>query len=256
MTAPSPGGIYLALRNSPRLRDDVGRFIDNIRGGLPEDQNPLLVGIMEGFLDEAIDTLIVGGSEAMELHGASRRLVDMTVATIKATLHMLSKRVLRNMKNEDVRALAEHMDDLRLLRHDAAGEPRGWTVIPLPPALFAEMLRLDGLIRVEPAAAHLGALQDMLFGLIDVVVEHVYVRTLATLRLGPIARKLVEMGYATAHGGARKLIAGVLPRQGGTQVRQAASSVLNHVIRVDGERVVKARPSPASAGTLPEGVTP
>lgn len=243
MTAPSTGGIYIALRNSHALRDDVALFVNNIRDGIAQDQNPLLVRIMEGFLDEAVDTLIVGGSEAMQLQGMSRRMVDMTVATIKATCHMLSRRVLRNMKNEDVRALAEHMDDLRLSRHGDDGEWRAWTVIPLPPALYAEMLRLDALINAESPQPHLGAIQDMLFALIDVVVEHVYVRTLATLRLGPIARKLVEMGYATAHGGARKLIAGVLPRLADEQVRQAANFLLDLVIRVDGERVAMARPA-------------
>jgi hypothetical protein len=241
MTAAAPGGIYIALRNSPALRDEVALFIDNIRAGLPQDQNPLLVRIMERFLDEAVDTLIVGGSDAMQLHGMSRRMVDMTVSTIKATCHMLSRRVLRNMKNDDVRALAEHMDDLRLARAGAGGEARSWTVIPLPPALYAEMLRLDALICAGAPQPHLGAIQDMLFALIDVVVEHVYVRTLATLRLGPIARKLVEMGYATAHGGARKLIAGVLPRLSDEQVRLAASFCLELVIRVEGDSVVRAR---------------
>lgn len=246
MTAPSADGIYIALRNSRQLRDDVALFVNNIRDGIPQDQNPLLVRIMEGFLDEAVDTLIIGGSEAMQLQGMSRRMVDMTVSTIKATCHMLSRRVLRNMKNDDVRALAEHMDDLRLARHSSDGELRSWTVIPLPPALFAEMLRLDALINIESPQPHLGAIQDMLFALIDVVVEHVYVRTLATLRLGPIARKLVEMGYATAHGGARKLIAGVLPRLADEQVRQAGNFCLDLVIRVDGERVVKAQPAPSA----------
>ncbi len=255
MTAHSPDGLYVGLRNSLTLREDVDLFINNIRSGLPADQNPLLVRIMENFLDEAIDSLIVAGSDAMQLHGASRRLVDMTVSTIKTTLHMLSRRVLRNLKNADMRELAEHMDDLRLVRLDAAGELRAWTVIPLPASLYAEMLRLNALIDPESPKPHLAAIQKMLFELIDVVVAHMYVRTLETLHLGPIARRLVEMGYSTAHGGARKLIAGILPRLSDGQVRLAATFCIDLVIRVEGDRVVKARSSTSQPKNTLVGAT-
>lgn len=241
MVATPKHGSYAGIRNSEKLRVDVETFIANIRAGVREDQNPLLVGIMEGFLDEAVDALIGGACEAVRLEGFGRRMVEMTVATVKATCHLLSKRVLRNMKNADVRDLAGHMDDLRFATRDADGRPVSYTVVPLGDALHRDIMNLFAILQdeTETPTAHVGALKDILFRLLDVCVEHLYVRTLATLRLGPIARKLVEMGYGTVHGGAHTLINRVLPHLSDRQIRDAAGFCRGLVITADNGMVVR-----------------
>lgn len=233
MTTRSPSGAYAGIRTSDRLRTNVDTFITNIRDRRPEDQNALLVGIMERFLDEAIEGLVYGMCDAIGLHGVTRKTVNVTVTTVRATCHMLSRRVLRGMSNEEVRALAEHMDDLRLTVHDAEGNSIGYTVVPLDEVLLAQILRLHEAVRTESPQQHMRDIQLMLERFMDAVVEHFYVRTLATLRLGPIARKLVEVGYRTVHSGAQGLINRLVPQLTDQQVRAAADFLVGLIVYPD-----------------------
>lgn len=230
MTIQSPSGAYAGIRTSDRLRGDVDTFINNMRDRVPADQNALLVSVMERFLDEAIEGLVIGMCDAVKLQGVGRKTVNVTVATVRGTFHMLSGRVLRGMKNNDVRDLAEHMDDVRLLLPDEQGNVVSWTVVPLGPHLLDEILRLQEAIQVDSPQQHMADIQAMLFQFMEAVVEYFYVRTLATLRLGLIARKLVEMGYKTVHSGAHGLIKRVVPQLSDQQVRDAADFLVNLIV--------------------------
>lgn len=234
MTIPSPSGAYLGIPASEALRIDTEHFLRNMEDRLPEDQNALLVSVMERFLDEVIDTLIIGMCDAVQLQGVGRKTVNVTVATLRGTAHMLSRRVLRGMKNDEVRGLASHVDDLHLTAHDADGKPVAWTVIPLEKALLAEILRLHMLIRNEPPQRHMKDTQAMLVGLMEAVVEHLYVRTMATLKLGMVSRKIVEVGYKTVHSGTHGLISRVVPQLSDEQVRDAADFIVDRIVLADG----------------------
>lgn len=234
MTIHSPSGAYLGIPASEALRIDTEHFLRNMEDRLPADQNALLVSVMERFLDEVIDTLIIGMCDAVQLQGVGRKTVNVTVATLRGTAHMLSRRVLRGMKNEEVRGLASHIDDLHLVAHDADGKPVAWTVIPLERRLLAEILRLHTLILVEPPQRHMKDTQAMLVALMETVVEHLYVRTMATLKLGMVSRKIVEVGYKTVHSGTHGLISRVVPQLSDEQVREAAGFIVNLIVREDG----------------------
>lgn len=241
MTIDSPSGAYIGIPGSEALRVDIDRFVENIEGRVPEDQSELLVSVMERFLDEAIDTLVIGMCDAVKLQGVGRKTVNVTVATVRATCHMLSRRVLRGMKNDEVRALAAHVDDLRLRAHDVNDRPVAWTAIPLETALLAEILRLHAIIRTEPPQRHMKDTQAMLFSFMEAVVEHLYVRTLATLKLGMVSRKIVEMGYKTVHSGGHGLISHVVPQLSDEQVRDAADFIVDLIVLAGGS------PHPASS---------
>lgn len=212
---------HIGIRNSEKLRQDVELFINNIRSGSSEDQIPLLVDVMERFLDEALDGLFLGASHAMQLEGLSRKVVDVTVSTTKATCHMLSARVLRKMKNSDVRELAEYMDVLRKHRVDVNGHAVTFTGIPVSAELMADIDAVSALVRSGPAQPHVQELVRVIRGLMDAVVEHLYVNTLHTLSFGSFANKMVDMAYHTVHKAAHALVDRVIPRLSDEQIRAA-----------------------------------
>lgn len=210
---------YLGIRNSEALRRDVESFITNIRARSQEDQIPLLVSVMERFLDEALDQVILGATRAMKLEGLSRKVVDVTVSTTRATGHMLSARVLRKMSNADVRELAEYMDVLRIKRVDVNGHPATFTAIGLDAELMREIEALVTALKTEPLQQHEAALVNVIQGLLDASVEALYVRTLHTLQLGGFASKMVDMAYHTVHKAVHALVHRVIPGLSDTQAR-------------------------------------
>ena len=228
---------HIGIRNSEVLRQDVETFISHIRARSSEDQIPLLVQVMERFLDEAIDTLILGASRAMKLEGLSRKVVDVTVATTKATCHMLSARVLRKLKNSDVRELADYMDVLRKRRTDVNGQPVTFTGIPIDAELMSDIDALAAAINVDSPQQHVEVLVSVIRRLMDAVVEHLYVNTLHTLSFGPFASKMVDMAYHTVHKAAHALVNRVIPNLSDTQIRDAIAFCYGLVIPAESEPV-------------------
>lgn len=228
---------YIGVRHSETLRLEVDAFISNIRARSSEDQIPLLVGVMERFLDEAIDALILGATRAMKLEGLARKVVDVTVSTTKATCHLLSGRVLRKMKNADVRELAEYMDVLRMKRVDVNGRPATFTAIPLEAALLADIDALSALVQGESPQQHVDKLISVIHRLMDAVVEHLYVNTLHTLSFGPFASKMVDMAYHTVHKAVHVLVNRVIPNLSDTQIRDAIAFCYSLVTPPEGEAV-------------------
>jgi hypothetical protein len=228
---------HIGVRNSETLRLDVETFISNIRAGSSEDQIPLLVQVMERFLDEAIDALILGASRAMKLEGLARKVVDVTVSTTKATCHLLSGRVLRKMKNGDVRELAEYMDVLRMKRVDVNGKPATFTAFPIDAELMADIDALAALIQSESPQQHVEKLVSVIRRLMDAVVEHLYVNTLHTLSFGPFASKMVDMAYHTVHKAAHALVNRVIPGLSDTQIRDAVAFCYSLVIPPESDPV-------------------
>ncbi|MDP2228826.1 MAG: hypothetical protein Q8J78_15250 [Moraxellaceae bacterium] len=225
---------WIGIRNSDTLRVQVATFIDNIRAGNSADQVPLLATIMESFLDEAITALVLGAADAMRLHGLTRKVVDVMVSTTRSTCHLLSKRVLRKMKNADVRELADYMDVLRQKRYDRHGQPLTYTGLPVDDVLMARVDRLRDRMRSAPASVQDDEIIDVILGLIDVCVEHLYVRTLRTLTLGPIAARIVDMGYRTVHHGAHAMIHRVVPSLTDAQTLTAIEFCYGLLIPPDG----------------------
>lgn len=210
---------FLGIPNSDSMRERVGVFLANMRVGEKADQIPLLASILEDFLDEAIDTLVIGLIDAMQLHGVARKVVDVTVSTTRTTCHMLSKRVLRKMKNEDVKTLADYMEELRYLTDNGEGGLRSYTAIPIRQEVINDIDSVHEIIKAEAPTAHLPAIEKNTLALLDAAVEALYHRTMQTLKFGPIARKLVEMGYVAVSSGAHSMIKHVLPSLSDEQIR-------------------------------------
>lgn len=212
---------FVGIPNSEDLRQRIEAFISNIRNNVPEDQIPLLKGVLEDFLDEGIDTLIIGGARAMRLHGMPLKVVELLVSTTKSTCHMLSNRILRKMSNADVRQLAEYMDVLREVREREDGSLQSWTAIPIDAPLMQRIDAFRALARAQEAAAHIRELELIILALMDAIVEHLYTRTLHNLKLGPIASRMVELGYKAVHSGAHAMVGKVLPSLSAEQISSA-----------------------------------
>ncbi len=247
MTIASASGHWIGIPASPRLGNDVDRLVEAMADRVPQPQGALMIDVLKRFLDEAIDTLVTGLCDAVQLQGVGRKTVDITVATVRGTCHMLAGRVLHGMRNDELRDLAGHMDDLRLRLPARDGVAGDYTVVPVSPALLAEIRRLHAIVHAESPRPHMADIQAMLEQFMDAVVEHFYVRTMATLRLGPIARKVVSMGYRTVHSGVHGLIQRVVPQLSDEQVRNASDFILDLIIDAHGNRVRHTTPETASA---------
>ncbi len=226
-----PDGCYIAIRHSEALGRDINTFVHNMDSGTSVSQTALLASIMERFLDEAIDALLVAGCDAVHLQGMPRKAVDITTRTVRGTCHLLSRRVLRKMQNQEVAALAAHMDDLRACGLDEHGVTVSATVIPIDDGLKGDIENLMSVVTVDASVAYAKPFESILFRFLDLCIEYLYVRTLATLKLGPVARKMVNVGYDTVHGGTHRLIHRVLPHLSDEQLYNAVS--FTHSLMLD-----------------------
>jgi hypothetical protein len=235
--ADQPSGSYVGIRNSDGLRRDIDLFLENIHNRINEPQHPLLAHVMEQFLDEALQGLLISACDAVQFQGFARRAVEMTANTIKGTCRLLSKKILKGMRNDELLGLAEHMDQMRFVTRDANQYPVGFTVMPVSDSLQAEIDTLLKGLDQPPDSRTPAQIESVLHQLLETCVEYMYFRTLTQLRLGPLARRMVKLGYETVHSGMNSLIRHVVSHLSEQQQKEFIHFSQGLVIRIDGDQV-------------------
>jgi len=159
----------------------------------------------------------------LEMAPAARKTVDVAVATVRKSCHFLSRKILERLGNEEVRDLAGVMDGLmRTLPGPGGAPPAGHTALPISGALAGEMNRLTGELRREDPPACVHEVAHVLLELLEVAVESLYVRPLAALRVGPVARKIIHVNYLTVHKVLETAVVKLVPHLSVEQLRAAS----------------------------------
>ncbi len=217
-----PGPVYIAFQNSEKLWRNSEQFISNMRAGVSDSQIPLLVQVMHGFLDEAIDVYILRPVDIVQLNPVGQKMVNLSVATIKKTCHFVSKKVLQKMTNKDVRQLAEYMDQLMVIMPNREGLEVAFTAIPVSVELTSEMDALITDVHQGNPRDCIDRLTYILEELFKVAVKYLYSNTLEHLKLGTISKKLIEVSYHTVDKAVHTAVINLIPRLSDEQLVIAA----------------------------------
>lgn len=217
-----PAPIYIAFQDSEKLWRNSEQFISNMRTGVSDSQIPLLVQVMHDFLDEAIDVYILRPVDIVQLNPVGQKMVNVSVATIKKTCHFLSKKVLQKMSNNDVRHLAEYMDQLIVIMPNREGLEVAFTAIPVSVELSAEMDALITGIHQGHPRDFVDPLTNILEELFKVAVKYLYTNTLEHMQVGTISKKLIEVSFHTVDKAVHTAVMNLIPRLSDEQLVVAA----------------------------------
>jgi hypothetical protein len=223
---------FVAFEESEKLWRNTERFIRNMRAGTGGSQIPLLVEVMHDFLEEVLDVFVLRPVELLHLAPSARKTVDVTVATVKKSCHFLSRKILQRLTSEDVRDLAEYMDELVRVLPGREGRPAGHTALPISGKLAGEMNQITGDLHREDPPDCVRRVTDALLELLEVAVDCLYRNPLACLRLGAVGRKVIHVNYLTVRKVLHTAVVKLIPYFSVEQLRAASAYFQGLIVSV------------------------
>lgn len=214
MTTP-----HVAFRSSDTLHHRTSAYIQRMRHGdghaCPEEVEV----IMATFIDEALDTFLIGAAEAAGLSPGMLRVVNMTSQTISKASNLVISRSARKMNQAQHRAAADYMDQVR---QPGPQQAYWYVAFPISTSLAESCHALPELCCGDNLTLGRQALARYLLALTDESLDWYFERPMALLNFGPILHKVASMGVETSRKATHSLINSLVPRLNEQQLLASA----------------------------------
>jgi len=202
---------YYAIPCPDRLRDNFALLVERLEQGTRDPLAPLLITVANDYTDVIVQVMVLGNSEMMPPGSMARRVLEGVASLIKTTAHGINRQVLHKMSNTD---LAPVSDLIRARRLETGG--RTFISFPVPDDLAASYRHCFYAIKAGDYTVR-DQLTASVLRFSRLAHQHFYIESMGALKLGMIARKLVDMGGAgiekASESAIRKLIPALTPNE-------------------------------------------
>lgn len=181
---------YYAIPCPDKLRDNFARMIDKLDQGSRDPLAPLLIEVANDYTDVIVQVMVLGNSEMMPQDSMARKVLEGVASVIKATSHTMNRQVLHKMSNSDMTPVANQIRARRLEVGD-----RTYISFVVPDDLAATYRRCFAAIRQGDLSVQ-REFAEAVLRFSRIAHQHFYVESMQSLKLGMIARKLVDIGGA------------------------------------------------------------
>lgn len=198
---------FMAFEVTDRLHRNAEDFIQrfvyaNRPGGRP---HALLQEVMDEFMAECLRVYFVETCARAGLSPTSRKIVDSTVAAIRKTVSFVLGKIVYKLDREQMKDIALYIDGVMQRERGNLGLP-AWVAFPLENAWVENFRALKANADQAREAPAVQPLVDAFNALAETAIDHFFVAPLQTLALGPILRRMAEMGIDTTRAATSTLL--------------------------------------------------
>lgn len=165
-------------------------------------QAKILGDVLVSSMMEALIHQLV---ESVEMKPLTKKIMKQLGAVVEKTSTVLVEKVIAKLKNEELLPILEYMTELEV-EHEGVL----YLCCPLDEARAGRLIgALDEIDAGNGDAARVAFLEELLY-VEDVALLEFYKRPLDLVKLGMIARKIVDVGYVTlgkaSHSAVKKMV--------------------------------------------------
>ncbi|MZR61786.1 hypothetical protein [Alcanivorax sp. DP30] len=101
------------------LSSEIEKLIDGLRSDNPKVFVPMAMDVLEKLTDQAADVYISQSVQLLQVGMVLRKMASAAISAVKGAMRMMNKKTLPDLNEEQLRALADYIDDLHIME----GEP-------------------------------------------------------------------------------------------------------------------------------------
>lgn len=210
-------GHYLGFAATPALRRDAETFILHIHKGFAASQQGLLQQVLDGFINQCLETFFITPGEVAGLSPMGRKILTTAVATIRKTVQMVVGRIVRKLSNREMQPLARFIDEVLFRNPDQPGQP-AFIAFELEADLAGRFRQLQVSCQGAgpvPQAAVVAIFQSVAAEAISSLFEE----PVRSLHLGPVLNRVALMGIDTTRSVVGSLIRRIFSTLDDAQIR-------------------------------------
>lgn len=214
----------VAFAASDRLHQTSDSFIQRMRNSCARTEPETIDAIMAMFLNEALTAFMITPAEKATLSPTLMRIILFTTETINKAARMVIRSTARKLNVAQNRDIAEYMDKVRYVIDDQ------WHICLPIDDITADKARTGFALAMD--GQHTSAtplMQEYFHRVTDIALKWYFEDPVALLRLGPVLRRLAEVGVATTRKATHTMIDNVIPRLTDEQARVASEYCLTMI---------------------------
>lgn len=213
---------YVAFASSDRLHEITDGYIQRMRSNSARAEPETIERIMAMFLDEALAAFMIKPAELSGLSPALMRVIVFTTDTITKASQVVIRSTAKKLNVVQNRDIAEYMDKVRYQL-----DGRWHICLPIDDA-FAERARQGFELAIDGKRQQAMPLMlDYFHRITDIALKWYFEDPLQLLRLGPILRKVADVGVATTRKATHAMIDNVIPKLNDEQAKVTGEYTLS-----------------------------
>lgn len=209
---------YVAFRSSEALHTTTDGFITRMNNGATRTEPETMDKIMRLFIQEALQAFLLNPTEQAGLSNTLKKIISLTADTISKASHVVIKSTVKKLNLSQNQKTAEYMDSIRIQLEDA-GELAWHVAFPISDEMASKGRHAMAQIIDGQEDAAREDVKAFFHELTDIAMLWYFERPMDLLGLGPIMRKVANMGIATTRKAMHSAIDRVIPKLHGEEFR-------------------------------------
>jgi hypothetical protein len=214
----------VAFAASDRLHQTSDSYIRRMRSRDARAEPDTIDAIMAMFLNEALTSFMITPAEKARLSPTLMRVILFTTETINKAARMVIRSTAKKLNVDQNRDIAEYMDRVRYLLDDE------WHICLPVDETTADKARKGFTLAMEGQRSQaIPLMQEYFHRVTDIALKWFFEDPVELLCLGPVLRKLAEVGVATTRKATHTMIDSVIPKLDDEQARVASEYCLGMI---------------------------
>lgn len=199
---------YLAYPSSQALHQNALDFLDTYKNKPAVNAAPLLAEVMESYIPEMLEAYMKKPTKLAGVGPTAKKVVDVSTSAMSKTAAGLTKQILKKSTNKDLVEIREHIESMVLNPEDTElGIPL--SAIQIPEELYNKCVAMIERIQSQPPSEYHDEVIEFLLELVEAISEEVMKKPIGMMPLGPIVKKMANLGMDTILSAALKVVKGV-----------------------------------------------
>lgn len=209
------------------LKVKADRLILNLREGVLQHQGALYAEVVEGLVDESMDTFFLEPIADIGISSVGERLVKTGVSSVKKAVSMLVNSLAKKLKNEEMKPLAEYLYSvIYTARPDENAVEQAYMASPIGHELDTELLSIVADIEAgETGEAIQSRLSVALLEVSEISLELFFAQPLKMVKLGFVMTKAGQVAFDATRAAIRGVIKKVFKGMNEAQLRGVAQYI-------------------------------
>ncbi|MCG8315113.1 MAG: hypothetical protein MI976_18040 [Pseudomonadales bacterium] len=218
MSVDSAGQQYvLAFPASQRLADNSDLLIENLKSGTSAPQNKLGTQVANDFADEVIKALISNSLDPSRMSKVNIAVRNQLVKVIQKSVHLLISKVIAKLSNEQLRPLADYMQETRMELENEEGKQL-YIVCPLQDDQVNLFNSIEAAVEKGDKDSQVPKVGEFIDGMSSASIAHFFKKPTSLMELGLLSRKIVDTAYVAVKKGTAAAVRSLVKNMNGRDV--------------------------------------
>ena len=224
---------YMGFAASQQLEEDSLTLLRNFDSDVAESQVSQFEKVMDNFLPEMIQSLLLDSTDAVGIQGWGHKFVHSTADVMTKTAHVLMHKMIKNRSNDDLVPMVVYVETKPLYGRKRPVPVKHLSPVKLKKDFYDRVSFVIEEIKQGRAEDVQEELHDLMSQTVDIMLDGFMDRAIALATLNVVMRKIANGAVATCRGAGHAVVNKVFKKLESHQLTELAHFYENMLVTAE-----------------------